>query len=233
MKIVPRGTLLTASSYLWTVYTSDAPLYTVFSAAIFSVLSPGVVRMSVQTLKRKVSSSAEPASKRRSDSSAPSSEPLSALEQAAPHRLVTAIFPIGVLTPVWKQGTNRPLNVPHRRRLYEAFRKELRRTDPNNALRLLCTQQEVNRMTAELERRGDTRTDWTQRTPSAWPSFLDWHNVNQEPVELMAGHHRVEALKEYLKDQKAKDEGWWLCDVYNQGGSECLGTTPLVSRPKG
>lgn len=76
-------------------------------------------------------------------------------------------------------------------------------------------------MISKLKHQGESRTDWRQRTPDAWPSFLDWQGVNPEPVELMAGHHRVEALKEYLKDQKvAKGDGWWLCDVYDQGGSK-------------
>ena len=36
----------------------------------------------------------------------------------------------------------------------------------------------------------------------------------------MDGQHRVEALKEYLKNhQNAEDEECWLCDGYNQGGS--------------
>lgn len=148
------------------------------------------------------------------------SGPLSAHEQAEPYRLVTAIFPIDVLTPVWKQGNNRLLNIPHRQRLCQAFRRELHRTDSNNALRLVCTRSEIDRMISALKHHGESRTDWRQRTPQAWPSFLDWRRVNPEPVELMAGHHRVEALKEYLKDQKnTEGEGWWLCDVYDQGGS--------------
>jgi hypothetical protein len=77
-------------------------------------------------------------------------------------------------------------------------------------------------MIGELERQGEERVDWKQRTPGAWPSFLEWEYVNPETVELMAGHHRVEALRMYLKEcskdaQDAKGESWWLCDVYDQG----------------
>ena len=171
--------------------------------------------------KQSTSSAGKVASKKGSAPPVSTSEPLSAREQAETYRLVTAIFPIDVLTPVWKQGTNRLLNIPHRQRLCQAFRRELHRTDPNNALRLVCTRSEVDRMTSELEHQGESRTDWRQRTPDAWPSFLDWQRVNPEPVEVMAGQHRVEALKEYSKDQKdAKGEGWWLCDVYDRGGSK-------------
>jgi len=164
--------------------------------------------------------------------SSASPDHLSLRDRAEPYRLVTAIFPIDALTPVWKRGTNRSLNVPHQRRLCHAFRRELRRTDLDNALRLTCTQQEVDRMIAELERQGQGRTDWKHRTPGSWPSFMDWMRVNAPRVELMAGHHRVEALKEYLKDQGgAAGERWWLCDVYDQGewgppGPGC----PLVGR---
>lgn len=175
------------------------------------------------THKRQASLSAESAgsaAKRRPNLPAASSAPLSILEQAEPYRLVTAIFPIHVLTPEWKQGRNRPPNIPHIKQLCRSFETGLHRTELSNTLRVACTQQEVDRMIAERERQGDTRADWKQRTPDAWPSFLDWQNVNSEPVELMAGHHRVEALKKYLKDRKdAEGEGWWLCDVYNQGGS--------------
>lgn len=179
------------------------------------------------------SPSGEVTSKKRPPLPVSTLKPLSAREQAETYRLVTAIFPIHVLTPVWKQGTNRSLNIPHRRRLCQAFRQELHRTDPHNALRLVCTRSEVDRMISELKDQGESRTDWRQRTPDAWPSFLDWQRVNPEPVELMAGHHRVEALKEYLKDQKdATGEGWWLCDVYDQGGSK-LGSILIGSRVHG
>jgi hypothetical protein len=133
---------------------------------------------------------------------------------------VTAYFPINALTPEWKHGRNRPPSTPHILQLSKSFEKGLYRTDLGNALRLACRPEHVDRMIAERERQGETRADWKQRTPNAWPSFSGWQRVNPEPVELMAGRHRVEALKEYLKNRKAaEDEGWWLCDVYNQGGS--------------
>jgi hypothetical protein len=51
-----------------------------------------------------------------------------------------------------------------------------------------------------------------------WVSFMDWMLVNGRPAELMAGNHRMEALKEHLKQLKsADDERWWICDIYDQG----------------
>jgi hypothetical protein len=158
-----------------------------------------------------------------------SHERLTICQQAEPYRLVTAIFPIDVLTPVWKQGSNRPLNDPHKRRLCQAFHKDLHNSDPNNALRLACSKQEIERMVAELERQGQARTDWKRRTPDSWPSFMEWGRVNAEPVELMAGNHRVEALKEYLREENldTPKERWWLCDVYDQGEWVALGTNSI------
>ena len=127
-----------------------------------------------------------------------------------------------LLTSIWTHGRNRHPSTSHILHLRKSFNHDLRRTDPSNTLRVACRPEDFDRMIAELKRQGETRADWKQRTPDAWPSFLDGQRVNPEPVELMDGQHRVEALKEHLKGRKdAKDEGWWLCDIYNQGGSEC------------
>lgn len=148
----------------------------------------------------------------------PSLSSLSIRDQTEPFRLVTAIFPIDALTPIWKEGTNRALNVPHKRRLCQAFRKELHRADLHNALRVLCSRDEVDRMMAKLAEGGKASGDEESGVGKAWPSFMAWAQVNTEPVELMAGNHRVEALKEYLKSHhNAVGERWWLCDVYDRG----------------
>lgn len=147
-----------------------------------------------------------------------SQQNLSIRDQAEAYRLATAIFPIDALTPVWKEGVNREINVPHKRRLCQAFRTALHRTDVSNALRVLCTKGEVNRMTAELAKQDPLHGEGNPHSPAAWPSFMAWTRVNPEPVELMAGNHRVEALREYLKDHNNANEGrWWLCDVYDRG----------------
>ncbi|KAF2462508.1 uncharacterized protein BDR25DRAFT_320678, partial [Lindgomyces ingoldianus] len=50
-----------------------------------------------------------------------------------------------------------------------------------------------------------------------WPSFEDWDMVVGEKAELMAGNHRVEALKKRLRLLGCgKEERWWICDIYNK-----------------
>ena len=184
--------------------------------------------MSSRGRKRPIESTQDDSTPKRSrsinpsDTSSSSRQQLSVREQAEPYRLITAIFPIDVLTPVWRHGTNRPIHNSHKRHLCQAFREGLYRIDAKNALRLVCTQDEVARMMTELERQGGghrAREDWKYRRSDSWPSFLDWARVNDQPIELLAGHHRVEALKTYLKEERlnAPEERWWLCDVYDQG----------------
>ena len=53
---------------------------------------------------------------------------------------------------------------------------------------------------------------------SEYPSFKGWDVIIGEKAELMAGNHRVEALKEYLRRSKSSEnERWWICDVYDKG----------------
>ena len=53
-------------------------------------------------------------------------------QQAEPHLLATIKFPIDCVTAQWKDGSNRPINQTHKRRLYQAFQTPLGllRTDP-------------------------------------------------------------------------------------------------------
>jgi len=191
-----------------------------FFLATFSSLATAFLTMPTKTRKRQASDSGQSPPAKRPTVPPTLSAPLSLFDEAEPYRIATACFPIRVLTPKWKQGRNRAPSTPHILQLRKSFDKGLYRTDLSNTLRVACSPEHVDRMTAELKRQGDTRADWKQRTPNAWPSFWEWQSVNPEPVELMDGQHRVEALKEYLKDRKdAEDEAWWLCDVYNQGGS--------------
>jgi hypothetical protein len=198
----------------------EIPLRNLFFLAVFSGLATASLKMLAEARKRQASDSAESAPAKRPTVPTKLSAPSSLFDEAEEYRMVTACFPIGVLTPKWTHGRNRSPSTPHILQLRKSFDNELGRTDPSNTLRVACSPEHVDRMIAELKRQGDTRADWKQRTPDAWPSFWEWQSVNPEPVELMDGQHRVEALKEYLKDRKnAEDEAWWLCDVYNQGGS--------------
>lgn len=49
-------------------------------------------------------------------------------------------------------------------------------------------------------------------------SFEDWDTIVREKAELMAGNHRVEALKKCLQLSKCENrEWWWICDFYDKG----------------
>jgi hypothetical protein len=50
-------------------------------------------------------------------------------------------------------------------------------------------------------------------------SFRNWADLNgDDKPELMAGQHRIEALKDYVK-QTASDPSdlWWICEFYDKG----------------
>ena len=149
----------------------------------------------------------------------PESVPLQ--QQAEPHLLATVKFPIDCVTAQWKDGSNRPINQTHKRRLCRAFQTPpgLLRTDPQHRLRLACRKSEVRKMMDALEREGFRRASQLALDPSnEYPSFMNWAEVVGTQVEMMAGHHRVAALKDYLEAKKAGPaERWWICDVYDQG----------------
>jgi hypothetical protein len=55
---------------------------------------------------------------------------------------------------------------------------------------------------------------------SKWPSFEGWGSIIGEKAELIAGHHRVEAFKEYLwLCELPEEEQWWVCSIYDKGFS--------------
>jgi hypothetical protein len=149
-----------------------------------------------------------------------STENSSIRERAEAYRLVTAKFPIDALTAVWKDGTNRPINVAHQRRLCRLFQTQgLHRTDASHRLRLACTRAEVEAMMGLLWRRKEVDDPAVKKNiDGPWPSFMDWKRVNDRDAELMAGNHRVQALEEYLKPlENAEHERWWICDIYDRG----------------
>jgi hypothetical protein len=183
--------------------------------------------------KRKTSTSGPPA-KRRKSSSDEAFEDLahgqSVRERAEPYRLATARFLVGALTPKWTDGHNREPDKKQVHALCAIFEEQqLQRESEENRLRLLCSQAEVKHMKAYLEQAGQP----TPETPSSWPWFGDWVKVNGCPAELIAGQHRVEALKAFfqkkgrLRTSSDPDPLWWLCDIYDRG--RCL--VPLDRRP--
>jgi hypothetical protein len=144
----------------------------------------------------------------------------SLLQQVEPYRLITAKFPIDRVTTVWSRGRNRPINDAHCEQLRKAFRSGLHREDPQNYLRLACQKVEVDRMVSHLLAQGQSTSSDVRRS---WVDFTDWAEVNPSQAELMAGAHRVKALKAFLKSQGEEEadqsERWWICVIYDKGGS--------------
>lgn len=59
-------------------------------------------------------------------------------------------------------------------------------------------------MLDHLEKEGEAQTTVTaikdaEKGDSKWPLFKGWANVIRAKAELIAGHHCVEAFKEYLQ----------------------------------
>jgi|SRR5277367_1155937 len=141
-------------------------------------------------------------------------------EQAEPYRLGTVKFPINALTRIWSIGSNRPLDTRHVQALCQRFEEQhLQRELPEHHLRVACSQDEFKRMMDHIENIG--------QSTELWPSFDMWMLVNESKAELIGGQHRVEALRLLLSrisrrpggSAIAKDQAWWICDVYDKGKS--------------
>ena len=144
-------------------------------------------------------------------------------DQARPYRLVTAKFPIDSLTLVWTVGANRPIDDAYKRRLCEIFKEQgVLRKDLGYRLRVACTKAQVQKMLDHINRgrahNADSGSVDAPGDESEYLSFEGWDTIIGEKAELMAGNHRVEALKEYLRRSKSSEnERWWICDVYDKG----------------
>jgi hypothetical protein len=180
------------------------------------------------TMKRKSGSNPVTSTKRRRQER-PVTEltnTKSVRELAEPYRLATAKFPIDALTPAWSIGSNRPIDPKHVQSLCRIFDEQhLQREAVENHLLVACSQAEVQRMLAHCQlEKGIAES-------IAWPSFHDWMFVNGSPAEIMAGQHRVEALRILLGRiskrssayAHAQEQGWWICDIYDIGRIGHLG----------
>jgi hypothetical protein len=137
-------------------------------------------------------------------------------ERAEPFRLMTVRFPIDDVTPEWSTGCNRDINEKHVKQLCRLFEEYgLDRLDRAHRLSLLCNAQDVRLM---CERIGiDCRPNDPGASP---PSFKGWRSATAGTAEVLAGNHRIGALKAYLKQQKLTDddeERWWVCNIFDRG----------------
>lgn len=141
-------------------------------------------------------------------------------DQAAPYLLVTAKFPIDALSSEWSIGANRPIDPAHKRRLRQIFDEAgVLRRDRDHRLQVACSKAQVQQMLDQLED-GATAAEGAEEGDSKWPSFEGWASVIGAKAELIAGHHRVEAFKEYLRlHELPEEERWWVCSLYDKGFS--------------
>jgi hypothetical protein len=138
-------------------------------------------------------------------------------ERAEPFRLMTAKFPIDDVTAQWSIGTNRDVDVKHVRQLCQLFEEHgLQRQDRTHRVRLLCHAEDVRAMCDHLGIDAGPNDHSTDP-----PHFEGWSTLTSSSAELLAGNHRINALKEFLKQRKItdKDERWWVCDIFDKGKS--------------
>jgi hypothetical protein len=136
-------------------------------------------------------------------------------EQARPYRLATAQLPISALTYAWSIGTNRKIDRQHAQELCSLFLKgRLERRAQENHLLVLCSSRDVEQMMAYLTAEGMQGRDEGEPT-----FFREWLTATGgRKAELMAGQHRVEALKEYVRRTGGGEEDlWWTCEFYDRG----------------
>ncbi|KAI8664154.1 hypothetical protein NCS55_00922900 [Fusarium keratoplasticum] len=137
----------------------------------------------------------------------------SAQHEAEDYRLATARMPLDALSCVWRKGTNRHLNRQHVEKLCNAFQQgKLKRQETENHLLVQCSAEAVRRMMSHLGQLGH-HSQCNQVL-----SFEDWLVVNpNEKAEVMAGQHRIEAMREYVKQMGADSkELWWTCIIYDR-----------------
>jgi len=144
----------------------------------------------------------------------------SVVEQAKPYLLAVAKLPVDVLIAAWKVGSNRQTDTRHVQSLYRIFKEQgLQREPDENHLRIACSQAEVDRMRDHVNSSG---TLSGSQIP-AYLAFDDWMEVNGTKVEVMAGQHRIEALKVFVSHLSSRSQGslieeehlWWICDIYD------------------
>ena len=143
-------------------------------------------------------------------------EGLSVREEARPYLLAVAVMPLSVLTTTWTIGNNRMLDDDHIAELKASFENiGILRSAEEHRLRLLCSEREVQTMRQGIEATGKG----AQGQRDAPLSFLDWGKYNKGRVEVMAGQHRIAALRQYLSDLGANDDEqlWWTCELYDKG----------------
>jgi hypothetical protein len=184
------------------------------------VIGPHTPRRSEPARKKRRVGSSHQNRGKRSDEEAPGFRDLDSLvEQAEKYRLGTVRMPIDSLSGIWRRGngTNRQVSHGHVLTLLKIFLDEgLKRKAPENHLLVGCNRSQVDAMlqflasgstssAATVDTRPPMEKAMRSRFPQnqldeapEWPLFEGWEKINGK-AELMAGQHRVEALKLYIE----------------------------------
>ncbi|KAG5961487.1 hypothetical protein E4U57_007523 [Claviceps arundinis] len=129
-------------------------------------------------------------------------EGLSIKELARPYLLTITKLPIKALDIT---GRNRPLDADHVTDLKNVFRRHgLERMASENRLLCLCTAADVQF--------GDTA--WSDEQSK---DIRHWSEAISSPIEVLAGQHRIAALREYVTEIESDPaELWWTCELYDR-----------------
>jgi hypothetical protein len=139
-------------------------------------------------------------------------------KQAEPYRLAIAELPINLLNSSWSRGNNRTLDRNHVAHLCRSFRQgNLARRAEENYIQVSCSAAAVDNIIASIPEI-DHHPDGTIKDYVL--SFRHWADINDERPEVMAGQHRIEALRNYVKQTGSDtDDLWWVCEFYDKGAS--------------
>ncbi|KAK2686126.1 hypothetical protein QWA68_015168 [Fusarium oxysporum] len=140
-------------------------------------------------------------------------------KQAEPYRLAVAELPIHLFDSSWSRGNNRPLDRNHVAHLCRSFQNDgLARRAEEHYIQISCSAAAVDKMMMMINAIPDHDQSTAQNQHQHVLSFRNWADINDERPELMARQHRIEALKDYVK-QTAYDPNdlWWICEFYGKG----------------
>ncbi|KAG6018926.1 hypothetical protein E4U40_007617 [Claviceps sp. LM458 group G5] len=103
-------------------------------------------------------------------------------------------------------GRNRPLDADHVTDLKNVFRRDgLERMAPENRLLCLCTATDIQF--------GDMA--WSDEQSK---NIRHWSEAISSPIEVLAGQHRIAALRDYVTETESDPaELWWTCELYDRG----------------
>lgn len=146
----------------------------------------------------------------------------SARQRAEAYRLATAKIPLSGLTCEWKRGRNRPLRPQQVARLREDFKVVgIEREAEEHFLSVQCSAAAVEDMLRHMGMSGEQ-----DDARDGVLCFRDWGLVHPElRAEVMAGQHRIEALRQYGTERGCgASELWWTCHIYDKGMENGQGT---------